>query len=268
MLRNLFCMFVAAAWTTILFPLTCVAMLVTLNPLASLWICRHLWSPVLLWAGGARLVVEGREHADPARPTLYVSNHQSTIDIPVLFMAIPVNVRFVAKKQLGWVPFLGWYLRLAGFPLVDRANRSRAIASLEEAGRRIRAGSNIIVYAEGTRSEDGRILPFKKGSFALALKARVPICPIAIEGSGKLMPKNSWRITPGEIRVRIGAPIDTAHYAEGDREALMREVRSAIIQQHLALGGQGGDLEDVVAETGQEGIGRARPALADRQAPS
>jgi len=259
MLRNLFCIFVAAVWTTILFPVATLAMVVTLNPGASIWVARKWWSPVLLWAGGGRLSVQGQEHVNPKRPTIYVSNHQSTIDIPTLFMALPVDVRFVAKKQLGYVPFLGWYLHLAKFPLVDRRNRSRAIASLEEAGKRIRSGANIIVYAEGTRSEDGRILPFKKGSFALALKAGVPICPVAIEGSGKLMPKNSWNITPGEIKVKIGAPIDVTAYGE-DRERLMRDVRSVIIRLNQELGGKGGDPDDAIAEAGLEGIGRKRGA--------
>lgn len=263
MLRNLFCMFVAAAWTTLLFPVACLAMLVTLNPSRSIWVARRWWSPVLVWAGGGRLEVHGQEHVDPKRPTIYVSNHQSTIDIPVLFMAVPVDIRFVAKKQLGYVPMLGWYLHLAKFPLIDRANRMKAIASLESAGKQIRAGTSIVVYAEGTRSEDGSILPFKKGSFALALKARVPICPVTIEGTGKLMPKNSWNITPGVIKVKIGAPLDTTGYGEDDREKLMRDVREIIIRQSLELGGKGGDPDDVVAEPGMEGIGRRRRAAQD-----
>src|SRR4051812_23103198 len=116
MIRNLFCILVAAVWTTLLIPIACLAIVVTLKPSSSIWIARRWWSPVLVWAGGGRLVVEGREHVDPTRPTIYISNHQSTIDIPVLFMSIPVDVRFVAKKQLGYVPMLGWYLHLVKFP--------------------------------------------------------------------------------------------------------------------------------------------------------
>jgi len=260
MLRNLFCILVAAVWTTILFPVAILAMLVTLNPANSVWVARRWWSPVLLWAGGARLSVQGQEHVVASRATIYVSNHQSTIDIPTLFMAIPVDVRFVAKRQLGFVPFLGWYLHLARFPLIDRSNRSKAIASMEAASQQIRSGTSIIVYPEGTRSQDGRILPFKKGSFALALKAGVPICPVAIEGSGKLMPKNSWNITPGEIRVKIGAPIEVSRYGE-DRERLMRDVRTAVLQLSKELGGQGGAPEEVVVEAGLERVDpERRPA--------
>ena len=93
MLRNLFCILVAVISLLVLFPIACVAMLLTLNPAVSLWFARNWWAPVLLWAGGVRLVVEGRENVDPLRPTVYASNHQSTIDIPVLFKSLPVDVR-------------------------------------------------------------------------------------------------------------------------------------------------------------------------------
>jgi 1-acyl-sn-glycerol-3-phosphate acyltransferase len=256
MLRNLVCIVVAVLWLAILFPIACLAMLFTLNAGASIWVARNWWAPVLLRVAGARLVVEGQQHVDPRRPTIYASNHQSTIDIPVLFIALPVNIRFIAKEQLRWVPFVGWYLWLAGHVLVDRGNTRRAVASLDKAGQRIRRGTSIIVFPEGTRSPDSRVRPFKKGSFALALKARVPICPVTIEGSGRLMPKNSWNIKPGTIQVRIGSPIDVSRYGEDDREELMRAVRNVIIAQSLELGGKGGDWEDVVAARGLEGIGR------------
>lgn len=260
MLRNLFCIFVAAFWLAICFPFALISMLVAWDATPSLFWARRVWAPVLLWAGGARLEVHGQHHVDPSRPTLYISNHQSTIDIPALFVAIPVNLRFVAKKQLQYVPLLGWYMLLAGYIFVDRGNRAKAIQSLERAAERIRRGVSLIMYAEGTRSPDGRILPFKKGPFALALKAGVAVCPVTIEGSGRLMPKNSWRITPGPIKVKIGAPIDASKYGPDDRERLIHDVRQVIIQQSLELGGRGGDPSDDVAEPGMEGLGRPKRA--------
>lgn len=256
MLRNLFCILTAAVSTLALFPVAILAMLVKRDPGASVWVARHLWSPVLLWAGGARLEVIGQENVDPARPTVYVANHQSAIDIPAHFMAVPISFRYVAKKQLRWVPGVGWYLALADHILIDRSNRSAAVASLEEAAQKIRGGVSIFVYVEGTRSEDGRILPFKKGAFALAQKARVPICPVTIEGSGRLMPKATWRITPGPIRVKIGKPIDTTAFSEDDRDGLIRAVREVMIADSRELGGPGGDTEDAIAAAGLEGVGR------------
>ncbi|MBZ4423120.1 1-acyl-sn-glycerol-3-phosphate acyltransferase [Myxococcus sp. RHSTA-1-4] len=253
-MRKLFCIFVAGVWTLVCFPLAILAMVLTLNPANSVWVARELWSPVLLWAGGAKLEVIGRENVDPMRPTIYVGNHQSTIDIPAHFLAVPVPFRYVAKSQLKWVPLIGWYLALAGHVFVNRTNRSRAIASLDAAAEKIRGGTSIFLYPEGTRSPDGRVLPFKKGPFALALKARVPVCPVTIEGSGNLMPKNSWNITPGPIRVKVGKPIDTTGFAEDDREGLARAVREVIIADSLALGGKGGDVEDAVAAAGLEGV--------------
>jgi 1-acyl-sn-glycerol-3-phosphate acyltransferase len=252
-LRNLFCILVVIVWLLLMFPLACLVMLATWNSDNAIWVARRLFSPVVLWAGGAKLVVIGREHADPSRPTVYVSNHQSTSDIPVLLVALPVNVRFVAKKQLQWVPIVGQFLHLAGHIVIDRFNTRSAIASLDAAARKIRAGTSIVLFPEGTRSPDGRILPFKKGPFALALKAGAAICPVTIEGSGKLMPKRSWKIFPGKILVKIGEPIDASKYGEKDRERLMKTVRTIMIAQSLELGGKGGDPEDAIAARGVEG---------------
>jgi 1-acyl-sn-glycerol-3-phosphate acyltransferase len=255
MLHNLFCILIYWVSLIVLTPFALVMMLVRWDTSASIWLARNGWSPILLWAGGAKLIVEGGEHVDPSRPTIYLSNHQSTIDIPVLFLAIPVNsLRFIAKSELKYVPVLGWYMQLAKFIFIDRGNRRRAVESMDRAGERIRSGVSIIAFPEGTRSPDGRILPFKKGPFALALKAKVAVCPVTIEGSGKLMPKAKWTITPGPIRVKIGAPISTEAMTDQDRELLMRRVRDVIIDQSLALGGKGGDRQDVV-----EGVGRPRP---------
>ncbi|HXN42160.1 MAG TPA: lysophospholipid acyltransferase family protein, partial [Myxococcaceae bacterium] len=255
--RTFFCIFVVIVWLVLMFPLACLLMLATWRSDNAIWVARRLFSPVVLWAGGARLVVSGREHADPSRPTVYLSNHQSTSDIPALLVALPVNVRFVAKKQLQWVPIVGQFLHLAGHIVIDRSNTRSAIASLDAAARKIRAGTSIVLFPEGTRSPDGRILPFKKGPFALALKAGAAICPVTIEGSGKLMPKRSWRIFPGKILVKIGEPIDASKYGEKDRERLMKTVRTVMIAQSLELGGKGGDPEDAIAARGVEGPGRS-----------
>jgi 1-acyl-sn-glycerol-3-phosphate acyltransferase len=254
--RNVWVVLVIVVWILICFPLALLSMILTLDPGASIWWARRVWAPVLVWAAASRLEVSGREHVDPKRPTLYIANHQSAADIPVLFMAIPASLRFVAKKQLAWVPILGWYMQLAGYVFVDRGNRVKAIRSLERAAQKIRRGISLIMYAEGTRSEDGRILPFKKGPFALALKSGVAVCPVTIEGTGRMMPKHRWHITPTVVKVKIGAPIDASKYDPDDREALIRDVRQVIIRQSLELGGPGAAPGEDVAEAGVEGIGR------------
>ncbi|HEX5749076.1 MAG TPA: lysophospholipid acyltransferase family protein [Archangium sp.] len=258
MLRNLLCMVVAVVATAIFFPMTVVVALVTLNPGATVWVARRLWSPILIAAGGAKVVVTGQENVDPKRPTIYVSNHQSTLDIPIHFVTVPVNFRYVAKHQLKYVPLIGWYLWFAGHIFVNRSRRDKAIASLDAAAAKIRAGTSVFLYPEGTRSDDGSVLPFKKGPFALALKSRVPVVPITIEGSGSVMPKNSWNIKPGPVYVKIGKPIDTTGFDEDDREGLARAVRDVIIQQSLELGGKGGDPDRATAAAGVEGNAPSR----------
>ncbi len=256
MLRNLFCIFVTAIATMFFFVCCMVAMIVTLNASASLYVVQRWWSPVLLWAGGATLHVSGHENLVKGQPYIFVSNHQSTIDIPAVFRALwPVDFRFVSKKVLQYVPFIGWYMTAARFVFIDRANHRNALKSLQLAGERIRGGISVVMFAEGTRSEDCRVLPFKKGPFALAMQARVPVVPIAITGSGILMPKNSWNIKPGPIHVSIGKPIDVEQFGN-NQLALMRAARDAVIEQHLAIGGLGGDKEDVAAARGFEGTSK------------
>ncbi len=224
--------------TGVLLPFAGLAILLTGS---SSWFAQRLWAPALLWAAGARLEVEGAEHLDAGRPTLYASNHQSTLDIPVLFVALGVDLRFVAKEQLRWVPLVGWYIQMAGHILVDRSNRARAIASLDRAAERIvRRRLSLIVFPEGTRSPDGRILPFKHGPFGLALKAGIPVVPVTVEGSAKVMPRGSWHIRPGLVRVRIGAPLDVRDFSLNDRAGLAQATRAAVVEASLALGGLGG----------------------------
>jgi 1-acyl-sn-glycerol-3-phosphate acyltransferase len=258
-MRSVLFMVINAVWMTLLLPMAFLAMLVTLRKDSGVWLARTWWSPFLVrTVAGARLTVIGLENVDPKRPTVYVSNHQSTLDIPVLFMAIPINFRFVAKSQLRWVPVLGWFLWIGGHIFVNRSNHRSAVRSLHAAGLKIRNGCSILMYPEGTRSADGRILPFKKGPFRLAVEAGVAVCPVTIEGTAQIMPKNRWTITPGEVKVKIGKPIDASAYAERGRDALMQDVRDVVIAQSLELGGLGGDRKDFAAPRGFEGVGRPK----------
>jgi 1-acyl-sn-glycerol-3-phosphate acyltransferase len=224
---------------------------------------RWLWGPGLVWGSGAELVVHPGASLDPRGPYVFVMNHQSMLDIPVAFSQIPVNLRFIAKRVLKYVPFLGWYMWRTGMVFVDRGRRSQALSSLERAGAQIRNGASVIAYPEGTRTRDGTILPFKKGPFVVALKAGVPIVPVAIEGSGRVLPKSSFAIRPGPVHFRIGEPIPTAGLEPSEKNALIKRVRDALIDLHVSIGGKGGNKEDYLALPGVEGIGRGHAAPDD-----
>jgi 1-acyl-sn-glycerol-3-phosphate acyltransferase len=242
-LHSVFVWLSAVLWSVVWITLAMVVSIFSAE--AALAMARLFWSRPIFWAAGARLQLEPLPDVDWTRPYLFAVNHQSTLDIPAAFAVLPTNIRFVAKHSLQHVPFVGWYMKRTGMVFVDRSNRTRAVESLRRAGEQIRAGASILMFPEGTRSRDRRILPFKKGPFALALEAKVPIVPVAIEGSGQVLPANAWTVSPGTIRVKVGRPISTEGRSNDEREALAREVREAMIRLHREIGGQGGDAEAV-----------------------
>jgi 1-acyl-sn-glycerol-3-phosphate acyltransferase len=187
------------------------------------------WSPGLVYGAGARLKIEGLERVDFSRPHAFVANHQSMIDICALFMALPVPLRFLLKAELGVVPFLGWYTRAMGMVLVQRGEPGGARRQLAQAERLLRAGCSLCAFPEGTRSVDGRVRAFKNGIFTAALEAGVPVVPVAISGSGQVMPPGGFHIRPGTITVRIGDPIETQGLDRADRQALARQAHLAIV---------------------------------------
>jgi len=196
---------------------------------------RQYWGPGMLRLAGADLRVEGDPAAVSDRPAIYVMNHQSSLDIPAAFAVLPVDLRFIAKHTLRKVPFLGWYMSWTGMVFVDRSNSTQAVGTLNAAAERVRGGISLLAYPEGTRSRDGRVLPFKKGPFVLALQAAVPVVPIAIEGSMKCMPAHLRPFRPGIVRMAIGAPIHTAGMSLDQREDLVRQAREAVLALHASL---------------------------------
>lgn len=217
-----------SGWTWLNFFLVTAPLAVSPRAEISQWIVRRLWVPGLLRYAGVRLVSHGRENLEPERPCLYLANHQSHVDVLVIFASVPSNLRFVAKKELFWIPFFGPYLYLAGFPLIDRSNRERAIRTLDQAAAKIRGGIPVVAFPEGTRSIDGRVHPFKKGPFMLALKAGVPIIPVTIAGTERVLPARSLRLQPGPVHIDFGRPIDPDDYGLAGRDRLMEDVRRVI----------------------------------------
>jgi 1-acyl-sn-glycerol-3-phosphate acyltransferase len=188
----------------------------------------RLWSQAIIKAAGVRIKVVYHGSLDPKVPYVFLANHASSLDIWAVFAAIPRRIRFVAKKQLARIPLLGWVMWAGRFIFIDRQNALAARRSIAEAGRRIRGGDSVLLFPEGTRTRDGSLGAFKKGGFHLAMSAGVPIVPIALRGTRRLMPRGSLLLRPGSIEVIVGEPIPTAGLVESDRAALIERVRSTI----------------------------------------
>ena len=189
----------------------------------------QFWTWLIVKFSGIALSVDGLDRLDPRRQYLFVVNHQSNFDIPVLVQALPqFQLRWIAKKELLWIPFFGWAMWAAKHITVNRADSLDALKSLKLAKQRIAAGISVVVFPEGTRSTDGTLLPFKRGGFLLALKSRIPIVPVTINGTGKLLARGEWRVQPGAINVTIGAPIAPEEFRPGGLRALSAQVREII----------------------------------------
>jgi 1-acyl-sn-glycerol-3-phosphate acyltransferase len=165
-----------------------------------------------------------------------MANHQSYTDIPTIFGFLPVQFRIIAKESLFKVPFMGWHLRRAGNIPINRSNRREAMRSIARAAERIREGTPVVVFPEGTRSRDGRLQPFKAGSFKLAASAGVPVVPITIIGTCKVLPKDSLIVHPGKVEMHISPPIPTAGVDEAHLEELMVRVRAEMAAPLVPLG--------------------------------
>lgn len=187
----------------------------------------RLWARIILWATLVRLEVHGASRVRQ-EPVVYMSNHESWLDIPALLVAIPGQVRFLAKRSLFAIPFLGWAMRAMGFIPVDRENRRTAVKSFDQAAARIRAGRSVLVFPEETRTPDGTLLQFQRGGFLIALKAGLPIIPVGIWGARRVLAKKSYLLRPGRVVVRFGEPIPTAGLGVTAKGELMARVRAAI----------------------------------------
>ena len=184
------------------------------------------WAPPLLAIAGARVSVEGLERIDPGRTYLFVSNHQSVIDVPVLFSAIPQPLRFLLKREMTRVPFIGWYARACEMLFITRDDRRAGAQMRRDAAAMLRAGRSLCLFPEGTRTRDGSMAPFKAGSVQAAIDAGVPVVPVALHGAGAVLPVHGFlRSRPGPVRVSIGVPIDPAG---GDRQALAAAAQAAV----------------------------------------
>lgn len=192
----------------------------------------NLWAKILLLICNIKVKVIGEENLLQGKPQIFMANHQSDFDILISLAYIPVQFRWIAKKELFTIPIFGAAMKSAGYIEMDRSNHEKALQSIDEAALRIRRGKSIMTFPEGTRSRDGEIKAFKQGAFHLAIKSGVPIVPVSIIGSGRIMPKRSLRIKPGQIKMIIGKPVNAVNYDIEKRLDLIEKVRAEIIKNY------------------------------------
>ncbi len=172
--------------------------------------------------------VEHRERI-PEGPVVFVSNHASQIDIWALLAELPGSVRFVYKKGMDWIPLMGLAMRRARHIPIKRQIKSQAFSAYDDAAKLIQGGISAVVFAEGTRSRDGRLQPFKRGPFVLAIAAQAPVVPVFCENTFALMPKGNFSPKPGAITIHIGHPIPTEGMTHEDRAGLAEQTRAQLI---------------------------------------
>jgi 1-acyl-sn-glycerol-3-phosphate acyltransferase len=190
----------------------------------------RFWSRVIIRIAGVKLEIEGLEKIDPNGSYVFASNHVSYMDTPVVLGHIPVQFRFLAKKSLFSVPFLGYHLKRAGHLSVPRENPRQALKTMAEAGRIIKErGISVLIFPEGGRSLEG-LKPFKEGAAYIALNAGVPVVPVALKGTLQVLPMHSLNVRPGLVTMRIGDPIPTAHLTPRDRGALTEEMFARVAE--------------------------------------
>jgi 1-acyl-sn-glycerol-3-phosphate acyltransferase len=176
-----------------------------------------------------KVEVSGLERLEPNQTYLFTPNHQSMIEVPLVVTYLGRNPAFLAKKELFKYPIFGFGMRVIGVVPVDRSNSQSAIESARKGTENLRKGKPYVVYPEGTRTQRGRLLPFKKGAFMMAIEAGVPVVPVSISGSAAIMPKHQVKVFPGTVRITVHEPISTQGYDRDNIVDLMETVRSKIL---------------------------------------
>jgi len=195
------------------------------------WIVAPLYLRHVKVLFGIQCILEGWEDLpegirNGTSPAIFVGNHSSLLDPPLVIATLPSRPVFLVKRELAFVPVLGWIIWLAGFIFIDRSDRRSSLAGLKDAARRIREGQSLAAFPEGTRSLDGRLLPFKKGAFSLAFESGVPIVPLGIRGGREVLPKGTWRVAPAAYHLRVGRPLHPGDFQ--NLEALRTRTASAV----------------------------------------
>lgn len=187
-----------------------------------------LWGRAVLASCGVRYEVRGLDRFPHDRPFIVASNHQSLLDPPLVVCAIPQKLRFVAKRSLFYIPVFGQAVWAAGNVPIDRSRSDESTRKLNRTGRRVGKDLSIIFFPEGTRSPDGNLLPFKKGATRMALQTGLALLPVAVAGTGDLLPKHARVVKPGAVGIAFGSPVEVAGHTLADRDLLTGKLREAV----------------------------------------
>lgn len=189
----------------------------------------RVWGRWILFCSGVRVKLRGRENILKASPQIFFSNHKSYFDVFCLLAHLPAQYRWLAKEELFRIPLFGGAMRIGGYIPIDRSKSRKAYRSMVAAAERIRTGTSLVVFPEGTRSPNGNLLPFKTGGAILAIRAQVPVVPVAILGTERILPKDTLRLGKGrDVEIRIGRPIPTEGLNTRDKAKFSEQVREAI----------------------------------------
>jgi 1-acyl-sn-glycerol-3-phosphate acyltransferase len=224
------------AWGLAFLPVTAVLILLAapfLGPKRAFWTIGPWWSRSIFWFFGMHNELLGWEDLpedirQARQPVIFMSNHESVLDPPVLMGTLPIPAVYLSKKELLWMVPIGWAAMMAGTIFIDRSNRERAAASIAKAAREIRGGKSVVIFPEGTRTRTGEMLPFKRGGFSLALDAGAPIVPVGIRGAYYMLPPGKLLVRPSKFTVAVGQPIHPKDFETKD--ALVAEVRRRIAE--------------------------------------
>jgi 1-acyl-sn-glycerol-3-phosphate acyltransferase len=195
----------------------------------TMYITRHIWAKGLLKIVGGSVKVIHPENLDLTKSYIYVANHSSHFDIPILFSVIDTPIYFIAKKEIKYIPFFGWACSAVGMIWIDRKNKQKAQQSMLKAGEQIKNGKPIITFPEGTRSKDGKVNLFKRGAFIMAKNCDLDIMPICIINSRPLNPPKKFSFRPAKVTVIFGEPIPIADYKEVPAEKFAKDVEWMIV---------------------------------------
>lgn len=215
-----------------------LALITSVAALFLIFICRStentvqilpkIWARLICWCAGVRVTVSGHENLDPDTTYIFAANHQSQFDIFALQGYLGFDFRWMAKKELFAIPIFGAGMRAAGYISVDRSHGRKALQSLNEAAQQISDGTSVIIFPEGTRSRDGQLHSFKSGAMVLAIKARVPIVPVAIIGTHEVLAKGKLLCRPGRVRIKLGLPVDTTPFNSADKQELATHLHQKV----------------------------------------